>query len=670
MTAVPGLDREDGARLPSTTDTGRLSGLERFLLLGLALAAAAASVVLSSTVFGHLSINNDESIYRLQADALAHGHLFGPAPYPADAFRPWLAAVVDDHYVLKYTPVFPGLLAVSMVLTGGPLLSLALVAAGAVVTTHVLALEVLRDRRAALVTAALFAASPVVVVQSGLLLPYLLTVVLLDLFTWGLLRGVAPAGPGGEEEVSEPSEARARDRRPLVVAGAALGVAVVARPFDAVLFALPVVIGVLVRGRWRHLTLRQVAYVAVPVAAAAAGFLAYNLAATGNPLRPTFSLLDPRDSLGFGDRFLYPSDIPHHFGPRQGLEGIARNGSLLVGWMAGGVVLVSLALATLLRRRAPAPILWLTASAGLLVTGYGFFWGPWNAASQWGGTRFVGPFYFLPAVVPVTLLAARSLTDLWRRQRWIGGAIVVAMTAVSAATLATVLVDNAAFERNNEALDDLVDDHARNGLVFAVLPDPYLMHPTPVVANRWDLSGPVVYAIQGQDDLEAMAAMPDRKPWQLTFDGSFIFPDQPFTARLQPLKLTSAPEVRLHLKINALRTATAMTVTAFGTTTLYPLTPTESMEDTLLITPEGARLQLRQPTQTWPAQDEGSLTITLLSNPTPGTPGLVAAHIPTRTTASLVEVLAPSGPALTRGPNRAPPIEVMPHAVEEAMGGP
>lgn len=621
----------------------------------LALMAAITAVVLSRTVFAHLSINNDEGIYRLQADALAHGHLFGPAPHPADAFRPWLAAIVDGHYVLKYTPVYPAVLALSAVVTGGPLLALAAVVAGAVAMTYLLAVEVLGDRREAVVAAGLFAASPLVVIQSGLLLPYLFAVLLLEAFVWGLVRGFARGTP-----------TRVGSGPALLIAGAALGLALVARPFDAVLFAAPVVVGVLGR-RWReHLTLRRVVLVAVPLAVALGGFFAFNAAATGGLLKPTFSLLEPRDALGFGDRYLYPTDITHHFGPRQAVEGITANGSLLVGWSAGGVVMVVLAAATLARRRAPAPALWLAGSAALLVAGYGFFWGPWNAASQWGGTRFVGPFYFLPVVVPLTILASPALVGVVRRQVWAGAAVAVAMVGLTAVTLTTVIVDNSAFERNNRMLHRLVADHVDNGLVFAVLPDPFLMHPTSVVANRWSVSGPVVYAVQGQRDLDAMSTMPGRSPWQLSFDGSFIFPDRPFSARLQPLKLMTAPQVTLHLTIRPPKGATALTLTAGGTTRLYPVTvaagEAPSIGDTLVIGgDDGAHLQDREPDRTWPSPDRDAVTLRLVggNNPGPTTPALATRLIPTRPGGGgSVAVLTPTGLPLTTGRQRPPAIEI------------
>ena len=159
----------------------------------IAVLSALVAVGLAAGVFPHLSIDNDEAIYRLQAETLAQGHLFPAAPRPAGSFTPWLAAVVGDHYVLKYPPVVTALPAVSIRLTGSWLPALAVVAAAAVVATYHLGVAALGDRKAATVGTALFASSPLVLVQSALLLPYLPTLVLLELAALGLLRGAGRA---------------------------------------------------------------------------------------------------------------------------------------------------------------------------------------------------------------------------------------------------------------------------------------------------------------------------------------------------------------------------------------------------------------------------------------------------------------------------------------------
>jgi hypothetical protein len=406
----------------------------------LALGSAVVAVVLSATIFPHLSINNDEGIYRLHAEALANGHLFPPAPARlANELRPWLAAVRDGHYVLKYNPAVPGLIALSLLLTGGSWLFLAGIAAAATAMTYLLAREVLADEWDSVVAAGLVALSPLVIVQSGLLLPYLTTFVLLEAFCWGLLRATT---------------------RALVVSGLALGAAFVIRPYDAVLFAPPLLLWFIVSRRaadrqWSWP--RAAAAFLVPAALVASTFFVYNAIATGSPLKPSFSLLEAQDTLGFGTRRLYPADPPHQFGLSEGIEGAVRHVGSLDTWLIGGVVLFALAAVTVLRRRAGSVGPWLAATALLLPLGYVFFWGPWNAAVLWGGTRYVGPFYFMPVLIPLAVLGARGLADVFRTRAWVGVAAAVALVAVSAPTLVRAIGDNAEFNRQTESLVALVD---------------------------------------------------------------------------------------------------------------------------------------------------------------------------------------------------------------------
>ena len=54
--------------------------------------SAVVAVLLARQVFPYLSIDNDEALYRLQAQVLAQGHLLPVAPRPPESFTPWLAA--------------------------------------------------------------------------------------------------------------------------------------------------------------------------------------------------------------------------------------------------------------------------------------------------------------------------------------------------------------------------------------------------------------------------------------------------------------------------------------------------------------------------------------------------------------------------------------------------
>ncbi|HEX2192245.1 MAG TPA: glycosyltransferase family 39 protein [Acidimicrobiales bacterium] len=617
----------------------------------LALLSAAAAVVMSRAVFPHLSVDNDETIYRLHADALAHGHLFVPAPPVADAFRPWLAAVSGDHYVLKYSALFPALLAASHVLTGGYALALGAVAAGVVVMTWLLAREVLGRDGEALLAAALVAMSPLVLVQSGLLLAYMPVLLLLETFAWGVLRGLATGR-----------------HRPLALGGLAFGLAFAMRPYDAVLFGAPVALWVVLRRSGPRPSLRAVAAFAAPTTVGLACFLLWNAAATGSPFRLPFSALEPDDTLGFGVRRLYPTDEGYDFGLRQGLSGVVRHGALLGRWVAGGVLLLVLAGVGVVRRTARGRATGLAAVAVVLPLGYVFFWGPWNATVLWGGTRYVGPFYFLPVVVPVAVFAARALGDL---ARWRRGAAVLAGVAVvcgTAATMVVVVDENRAFTRHNRAIVDLVDGAGRSPkLVYAAMPTPFLMHESPVIANRWDLSGPVVYALaRGDGDLDVAGLHPGRAHYRLEWMAAYRRPDERFGARLERLALVKgAPRVDLSVVARWAPSPNPVevVVAASGTARAYRFAggagPTE-IRERLVVTPQGAELAGRAAAREWrePASAAGlTVRVRRIRSGAPPIP-LGEERLPLRSDGPTLEVLVPDGRVWTAGRPPPPALEL------------
>jgi 4-amino-4-deoxy-L-arabinose transferase-like glycosyltransferase len=630
----------------------------------LALLSAATAVVLSRAVFPHLSVDNDETIYRLHADALAHGHLFAPAPAVPDAFRPWLAAISGDHYVLKYSVLVPALLAASQVVTGDFGLALAAVAAGVVVMTFLLAREVLRRDGEALVAAGLVALSPLVLVQSALLLAYMPTLLLLLTFAWGVLRGLST----GRLHL-------------LALGGLAWGLALAIRPYDAVLFAAPIVGWVALRRSAPRPSVRAVAAFAAPVTVGLACLLAWNTAATGHPLRLPFAVLEPDDTLGFGVRRLYPSDKGHRFGLWEGISGAVRHGLLLGRWVAGGVVLLALAAVAVVRRSSRGPARALAAVAVVLPLGYVFFWGPWNATVLWGGTRFVGPFYFLPLVVPAAVLGARALGDL---RRWRRGAAAVAGSAVvgvSAATMAVVVDENRAFTRHNEAIVDLVDGaDGSPKLVFATMPTPFLMHEAPVIANRWDLSGPLVYAVAGGDrDLDVTRLHPGRAQYHLDVVAAYRRPGERFAARLEGLGVQRG--TRLDLGVVArwdpspdaepgfVEPAFAepgfveLVVVASGTARAYRFDPSAGpaeVRERLVVTSRGAELAGRTPAAEWAeAGSPAGLTVRLRRGPAGGRDAVLGEErLPLRSDGGAVEALVPDGRVWTAGRPVRPAVEV------------
>ncbi|HSP36127.1 MAG TPA: glycosyltransferase family 39 protein [Frankiaceae bacterium] len=626
-----------------------------------AVLSAAVAVLLSVLMFPHLSINNDEPVYRLQAQALAAGHLFPPAPAHPDSFTPWLAVVRDGHYVLKYTPVVPGIHALSLAATGSFAAGLALLAAAGVVVTYLLGCELLGDRRVAALAAVLWALSPLTIVQSALVLPYLPFVVLLMLTVLGVVRGL-----------------RLSRGLPLAGAGLALGLAVAARPFDALMFLLPLAVWLVWTER-RRLTW-AVPRLALGLALPAIGLLAFDTAATGKPLSLPFALLEPNDKLGFGSRRLYPSDRPHSFGILEGLLGVGDHLWLLgIGWAAGGVLLAGLAVAAVVRRRVERPVALLGAGALLLLVGYLGFWGAWNAAELWGGTRYVGPFYVMAVLVPLVLLGARGLADLFAARRRLaraGGVLVSVLGVVLiATTLLTALPADATMSGHDRRLEDLVQAQGRS-LIFIPTNPQFLQHPSAVLDNGLTPGGRTLFALtRGTDDFAVVDAEPGRSLLRLRVLGLYNKgPKVRYVTWLERMREVRGPSVPLTMQARPPAWVTSFRVifTVGQRRLSWQLDPTRLSQLELRMTPNGPELPGQGPplVETGPVADQaikrdiesaapGALTVTLLGQRGTGREAPVESdRIAYRQEGSDVAVLAPDGLVARQGRLDDPALQI------------
>jgi hypothetical protein len=634
-----------------TVATRRLSGPALVVAIA-AVASAAVAVVLSVWIFPHLSIDNDEPIYRLQAQALAAGHLFPPAGSPADSYTPWLAVVRHGHYVLKYTPVVSGVHALSLALTGGFAASLALLAAAGVVVTYLLGCEVLGDKRVAALAAVLWALSPLTIVQSALLLPYLPFVLLLELTVLGVLRGL-----------------RLHRALPLAGAGVALGLAAAARAYDTLLFLLPL-------AAWLVWTERRRLGWAVPRLAAGlafpvAGLLAFDAAATGSPLKLPFSLLEPNDKLGFGNRQLYPSDPPHSFGILQGLLGLGDHLLLLgIGWVAGGIILAVLAVAAVVRRRVERPAALLGAGGLLLLVGYLFFWGAWNAGNLWGGIRYVGPFYLMSLLLPLVLLGARGLYDLFAsgvpRTRRAGVVVSALGAALVVTTLVIALPANATMTGHDRRLDQLVRAQGQS-LIFIPGTPQYLQHPSAVIDNGLRPDGRTVFALtRGVADFTVVADNPGRALLRLRVLGLYNKgPRVRYVAWLERLREAQGTDVPLSLTARPSKGATTFRVmfTVGDRRISWPLDPARISQLDLRLGASGPELLGQGPplVETGPVADQslkreiesappGAMVVTLLARKGPGKERLIEEdRLAFRPQGTGISVLAPDGLVARQG---------------------
>ncbi|WP_322760772.1 glycosyltransferase family 39 protein [Frankia sp. Cr2] len=481
------------------------------------------SVLLQETLFRHGSGDADEAAYVLQARMLLHGRLTLDQNLVDPFFRPWLTGVHNGRVFTKYLPGWPAMLAVSQLLFGTMVIAPALVAAAWVVATYRLARELLDDAATALTSAAFLALSPLLLLHTALPMAYAFTAAALTAAMAALLRGT-----------------RTGARRSLVAAGAAFGLAAMARPFDAVLVAVVGVLFVAVRfvlarqpPRPRSAILRDIGWVGLgglPFVVAVAAFCRH---VTGSMRILPLAASDPLDRFGFGERRMLPSEPTFAFTRHVSLDALRETLAAAPGWLFGGMALVVLAGIGLLAglaaggRRGGHLLLAITA---LGVFAAYFFW--WGSAMAVPSLRNgLGPHYHMVALSPVVILAGSGASRLWRAvpgrlPRPVGipvagvcGLALVAVTAVGVPP--KVNVQRYVNAVDGYVLDLIPDDLDGPAVVIVTPPTPsrYTQVPYQFLRNRPDLSDDVLYAADlGAADVQLAARMPGRRLYQLRPD--------------------------------------------------------------------------------------------------------------------------------------------------------
>jgi hypothetical protein len=510
---------------PATAGGGRIRPAVAVGLL--ALAAAIWAVAASALLLPHLTDNGDESVYLLQAESLRAGHLFPPAAEPTGAFLPWLSTTAGGHYVTKYTPVFPGFIAGSHWAFGSDRAALALAAAGAVVACYHLAREVLGRRRDAVVAAAFLAGSPLFAIQSATYLSYLFNVALLMGFAAALLAGL-----------------RRPSRGWLALAGLLLGLALFARPFDAVLVAGPLLAWWVWSGRRRaRRLLGQAGWVGLGALPPLLAMVAYFRAATGSFLRPPFTFVGPSDTLGFGPKRMYAGMPYLDYTPGRALLALGRLTVLTGFWGFGGLLLIGLAVIGHRRLRG-RPGHWLVLVAVTVPLGYAFFWGSFSS-SEWGGPWRFGPFYWLPVIVPGSILGAAGFTRVWHWDRQVARFMAGGMAAVSLFVTVRAVHEHRQFGAERDRLYAAPIRAAGTldrAVVFLPPVDgPWLLQPFSLARNA-SFDGRVIWAIDrgARQNLDVVRHLPDRTPYRVVLGAGLRSP-----TTLERLALVGGRLVRL-----------------------------------------------------------------------------------------------------------------------------
>ncbi|QZX99289.1 ArnT family glycosyltransferase [Halobaculum rubrum] len=434
------------------TDTSGVSdGLDAGRVAALVLAAVGAvvAVAVALDVFPYRSLNHDEGVYLQQADMLLSGQLFLRPPVE-DAFRPWFFVESERGLYSKYAPVPATVFALGKLL-GGYTVALAGIAAGLVAGTVALGRE-LFDARVGALAGVLLIATPLFVVHGGLFLPYALTTALNVAFAVSYLRG----------------ERRA-SRRDAALAGVAVGLAFFARPYTAVLFALPFVahaVVTLVRsGAWRiplaaagvvseevgdgddldgfddrsnedrkrGLFVRR-AVTATLGSAGVVAALGYNVVVTGDAFVFPYLAFAPEDGIGFGERAILGHVVDYT--PELGVEANRLVlEALFADWVVAGSLGAAVAAAGVVLALAGRGIPGdgngggdsdsgdggatggrvrrglLAATFATVAAGNVAFWGNYNVLGALevrtdGLIYYLGPYYHYDLIVPTAVFAA------------------------------------------------------------------------------------------------------------------------------------------------------------------------------------------------------------------------------------------------------------------------
>ena len=501
----------------SPTDSTTKTGSRRWLvgLLVLLVASAALSIAVQRNVFPYYSGDRDEPVYRYQAQLLADGHLTIPANQE-QFFRPWLSGPVDGHLAMAFQPFWPAVLMTADVATNSMLPGIAFGVVLATAGIYALAVELLRDRRLGLGAAVIFALSPFVILLAGTYLNYVFAV---GLGTWMTVSWVRAV--------------RRSSALAAAAAGALFGLLLLTRPFDALLATLPLLVFARAshpdRAAWRRLL--------AGATAGAAPFVVltftYNLAVTGAMFEfATSAQSGGTAAFGWGRRALAPDYPPVNFTLLNAFRTTAQNLAALPSWLLGSYVAVPLAAWGVRRLALRTPVIrtdtvLLVAMLVVFPIGYLGWWA--IALTVEGAYTGIGPHYYLPMLVPLSILMAVGLRDLLSRlrdggsrSRWYLGIVGVVAVLSTAAFVGPRIDENrfVADQERRQALPILAAAQSRPGRLLVINqrePHPYIMGTHGILANQPALDTRVIFAVdRGAAAVDLVHNHPHRRAFRTT----------------------------------------------------------------------------------------------------------------------------------------------------------
>jgi 4-amino-4-deoxy-L-arabinose transferase-like glycosyltransferase len=499
--------------------------------------AAVLAVVVADRVYPYGTINRDDQAYLAQARLLRDGNLTLPRSQ-ATFFRPNMTAIRGNKLVYLYTSAWPAVLAASDTLFGSTRPALAITAALTVVALALLAAELWSDRRVVLAATVIFTFSPLFVSQSGTYLSYGFSLLLYLAFGWLLLRGL-----------------RTSHTWTLIAAGAVIGAAFFARPFDSLLVAVPFALyGVFTRRRDPVSLLRPVGWLVLGALPLLVLTAALNQQLMGSPMSFPQNAAGSLNKFGFGQRLGIHDQhtnaaVPVHFTPGKSVTALWTDVQLLPRWMLGSYVALPLAMASVIRRRRDARVWLLVALVVAFPLGYLFWWGNYLATTLFKLVYWLGPYYYYPTVACLALLAGDGVIALvgWLARAGTRSTVAgtSAVTAIAIVVTALGLQDarNYASRLRHEERAALapLKPMPRNSLLL--LEQSQIGNPYPELVNLPDLSNRPLYALSDVDrNMELLERYPRTRAYALRNlrnygDDIFTRPPRP---TLVPLEQRSA----------------------------------------------------------------------------------------------------------------------------------
>jgi 4-amino-4-deoxy-L-arabinose transferase-like glycosyltransferase len=505
------------------------------MLLALLGLAVVVSIVVQHVVYPALSWNRDEATYLWQIRALDAGQLLTTTGGLPRFFQPWLTGVTGGQFFSQYTLGWPGVMFISDQLFGSPISSMWWGTVLAVLGTYLFVREITRNHVLSLVSAALLLTCPMIITQSGVYLGYLFSLGMGLLFGTALLAGLRRASVWLQ-----------------ILAGLALGLLFITRPFDAVLWAVAMG-GYAVYTTWREWgrQARAAVWVFLGFLPFVVLTLVHNHTVTGSFTQFPFTAKEPLDKFGFGYRRLMPGVIGIDYTVGQAMRGSGVNASYVPQFLIGSYLGLVVAFVGFWMRRRDRSTWVLLAMMVVFPVGYFFFWGNRLAS---GFAFLSGPVYFIPLFVPLSVFIAAALIALWRRRP---GLLVALVVVLVLATLPFLYDKSAMNHRLSAAQEPWRASSANvpaNSLVFVRDSGPFLLHLNPYSLNAPDLDGPVLWSVdRGAAMFTLLDRYPDRRPYiQRTnyplLDNSVKHPDAKVpTISLLPITVVSGPVVTLHV---------------------------------------------------------------------------------------------------------------------------